>query len=75
MTLEEAVALASETIRNGKCDCLDCQAIKLLMNEIWNLHEKVRIAESVRDDARRVSQQYLDEKRELQAQLTKATNG
>jgi len=69
MTVEEAIALASETIRNKKCDCLDCQAIKLLMNEIWNLNEKVRIAESVRDDARSASQRYLDEKRALAAEL------
>ena len=69
MTIDEAIALASETIRNNRCDCLDCQAIKLLMNEIWNLNERLRIAESVRDDARSASQRYLDEMRAMKAAL------
>jgi len=69
MTVEEAIALVSETIRNKKCDCLDCQAAKILMNEIWNLNERLRVAEAVRDDARRASQRYLDEKREFQAEV------
>lgn len=73
MTVDEAIALASET--GKKCDCIDCQAFKVLVKEVFDLRERVRIADSVRDDARRVSQKYLDEKRELQAELTKVRNG
>jgi hypothetical protein len=73
MTVDEAIAMASET--GKKCECLDCAAFRVLIKEVYDLRERVRIADSVRDDARRVSQQYLDEKRELQAQLAKVNNG
>ena len=72
ITVDDAITLVGES---RKCACLDCEAAKVLVKEIFELRERVRIAESVRDDARRVSQQYLDEKRELQAQLAKVTNG
>lgn len=68
MTVDDAIALATEPSRK-KCGCLDCEAAKILVKEIFELRERLRIAESVRDDARASSQRYLDEMRELKAKV------
>lgn len=66
ITIDDAIALVNE---NKRCLCLDCEAAKVLVKEIFDLRERLRITESVRDDARASSQRYLEEMRALKAKV------
>lgn len=72
MELAEALAFIQEAC-SKKCNCLDCMAQRVLLKELDNLRERLRIAEAVRDDARAASQKYLDEMRKIRDQTTKHT--